>query len=184
MEMSEYMRLLMSISHNVADRGAAGQYVPRRDGIVLHDIKLRQPSVSLGVVYRANDFYILGFLAHSVLFRFRDTNYNFPGYGAPQALSFGSSYKELGLDRNDAYRLTLDELGRSVETLAATTPETMKAVRKADAAALVVGFAEAVRFSDVAMKVAQGRRIDLKNDLDWKVRSKDDADFRVHIRKP
>ncbi len=185
MDRNQYAQILAAIRFNVADRDPNGQYIPRRDGLILHEIKIRSQgasAVSLPVLYRAKDFYILGFVANETLFRFRDCNFNLPNFTSPTALSFGSSYKELGIDRTSKYSLDLDTLTAAIHGLAETLPASAKGVSKPHAAALVVGFAEALRFSDVMLKISDGRSIDPQTDLDWNARSKVESDFYVQIR--
>lgn len=82
----------------------------------------------------------------------------------PNRLAFGADYRSLGLDRNAAFRMNIEEVNGAVISV-----YHVRSLQEANGLKdyywkLAVAFAEAVRFDDVLERIVNDKPID---DLDW-----------------
>ncbi len=142
--------------------GVAGPRTTRASGYA--PFRLTATDTPLTLIYRLNDLYIEGFIPGDGTgdpYVFRESGYSI---NTPNRLAFGNDYRALGLDRNGAFRMNLDEVNGAVISL-----YHVKTLREANGLKeyywkLAVAFAEAVRFDDVLVNILADKPID---DLDW-----------------
>lgn len=118
----------------------------------------------LTIIYRLNDLYIEGFIPGNGTgqpYLFRESEY---ATNTPNRLACGADYRSLGLDRQTAFRMNLQEVNGAVIALHHVTSLAEANGYKDYYWKLAVAFAEAVRFDDVLTAILEDKPI---TDLDW-----------------
>lgn len=130
---------------------------------------------TMKLLFELGNLYLQGFRNRDgAMFIFKDVTYD----NFARKFAYATDYGDLGLDRNMAISLDLNDLNMALDTLhnvkATTAPNTIKKPMWQSA----IGLSEALRFQDVAMAVMAGTEIP---SLDWAGRTKLN-DYKVRVK--
>lgn len=126
--------------------------------------RLAHTDTPVTIIYRLNDLYIDGFIPGDGTgnpYLFKSSTFS---HATPNKLAFDGDYRTLGLNRNSAFRMNIEEVNGAVIALHHVTTLTEANGLKPYYWKLAVAFAEAVRFDDVLENIVNDKPID---DLDW-----------------
>lgn len=126
--------------------------------------QLAHTDTPITLIYRLNDLYIDGFIPGNGTgnpYLFRSSTFS---HATPNRLAFDGDYRTLGLNRNSAFKMNIEEVNGAVIALHNVSNLQEANGLKQYYWKIAVAFAEAVRFDDVLDNIVNDKPID---DLDW-----------------
>lgn len=178
MELKDYLynlrTLMLSLTVNEGD---GGPLVPRTDPARAYiEIPIRSTDGDVVILFELGNLYVQGFRNKAKkIFIFKDVGYDC----VPEVqYRFGTDYGALGVDRNSALYLSLNDLNFALLTLMNANRDTNQDTIKQAIGRCAIGLSEALRFQDVAMAVMHNTQIP---NLDWARRTAE-GDYKVRVQ--
>ena len=163
----QYRSIIAEIRTNVAAPDSGTPARTRTTPEFINGV-LRFQGSAVAIRYALPDLYVRGFLVKTggggSISHFTGQRFESQGL-TPVALPFGDTYDNMGWQKNnDGKTITLHDVNVALNSLVSGAGGTLP---KNQALALVVAFAEAVRFDGVLEKIIGEREIDGAQDLAW-----------------